>query len=621
MTIRTSDLDFTSIKESLRSFLEQQDEFKDYDFSSSGLSYILDVLAYNTHINGLTANLAINESFLSTSQLRGSVLSHASMLGYTPKSKTAAEAKVLASVIIPGGPTQVAFPAGTRFSGGVDGSNYEFQNTETVFSPRGENDTYTFDLNIKEGSRVEKNFIVGTASDENVYLIDDKNIDTTTLKVIVYDNANNLSVYTAYSNIDKVATINENSSVYMIKEISNGGYELLFGDGNVLGKAPIAGNLIKISYLRTQGAVANGVTSFVSSGLLLDGTYYPVATTTLSESSGGAEKENIRTIKKRAPLSFTTQNRLVTADDYKSMILKNYSSHIRDAITWGGNDNIPPEYGKVFVSLNYRDNVSDEVQQQEENAIRTSLIKNLAIMSIDAEFVKPVTTHLELSVTFNVDAAQKSYSLEAMKSAVNTLIVSYTSSNLNKFNSVFRRSNLLAEIDGLSQYILNSKVDVRIQQRINMDKIISDIESQLSQNGIDDTEFEDFVEQDYTVNFPTTLASPDKDDHIITSTVFKSGGTNVIIKNELGSTKLQLVDLDGIVRISNVGTYSPAKGVVSISALKVDKGGYVGEGIKISATPANQSTIRPLRNYILSLDESELKISAYNDKGASEISL
>ena len=618
MTVKTSDLDFASIKSSLKAHLQQQTEFADYDFEASGLSRILDVLAYNTHINGLTANMAVNESFLGSSQLRSSVLSHAETLGYTPKSKTSSAVTLSATVSIPSGPDTITIPAGSVFTGDVDDTTYTFTNLNPA-SASNVSDTYTLSIPVVEGSIKTKTFAVGNELDVQTYVIPDKKIDISTLRVVVYDNFTNVDIFNTYYNINNVATIDDDSRVYMIRETSNGYYEMFFGDGNILGKAPVAGNKIEIAYIVSNGSLANGADTFTGPNIAFEDEFYQLNITTTSPSAGGSEKESISSIKLNAPRGYTTQNRLVTANDYRAMILKNYSTYIRDAITWGGNDNIPPQYGKVFISLNYRDGVSEEVKAQQQTQMTNQLISNLSIMSIDAVFVEPEETFLELQTVFNLDASQTSTSVEQMKSIVNSTIQTYMLSDLSNFDSVFRRSNLLTRIDAISPAILNSRMTVKMQQRINMDQIIADIEAQLTANGV--TEFDDYIEQDYSIDFPVMLAEPDKDDHIVTSSVFKSNGQNVLIKNKLGSTQLQLLDVDNVVKIANVGYYEPANGKVYLNALRIDKIGYVGTGVKMSATPANQSTIRPLRNYIITYDSGASSTQGFVDYGATKVLL
>ena len=615
MTINTSDLDFYDIKSKLKTYFRNSGEFEDYDFDASGLSNILDVLAYNTHINGLTANMSINESFLSTSQLRSSVVSHAESLGYSPKSITAARAIVDVSISIPSpAPDSFTLARGTSFFASIDETNYEFFTTEN-YSAVNDGDTFTFTgVTLVEGKNKLKTFL----ADSNIdvpYVIPDSTIDTSTMLVNVFPNGTT-DQSNVYLDIKRVATITDDSRVYMVRESHNGDYEIIFGDGNVLGIRPETGNVIKVEYIATNGAAANGAKLFTLNEF--GETEYVIDVTTTSNSAGGSDIETLQSIKLNAPLAYSAQNRLVTADDYTGLILSGYGAYVNDVTTWGGNDNVPPQYGKVFVSLNFLDGVDDSSKTMVEDMIKSQLTSNLSIMSIDTEFVEPQYTYLELQTFFNIDPVKNTTTPEVLQTQVDELIQSYMSVNLNQFNSVFRRSNLLSDIDGLSTAILNSRMDVKVQQLIDITQLVADLEAAQAAAGIP---FDTYIEQDYTLNFPVILSAPDKDEFVVTTTVFKSDGLNVLVKNELGSTRLQLVDLNGVVRIPNIGSYDPAKGEVFLSALRVDKAGYVGEGIKVSATPANQSTISPLRNYIFTLDSEASTTKGTVDSGVTKVLL
>ena len=614
MTINTSDLDFNDIKSKLKTYLRNSGEFDDYDFNTSGLSNILDVLAYNTHINALTANLSINESFLSTSQLRASVVGHADTLGYSPKSRTAARATVNVKITVPSpAPATFTLARGSEFTTSIDDIGYRFFTTEsyTVSSTTGE---FEFlNIPIVEGRMKARTFLANSSQGIS-YVIPDENIDTGTLSVTVQDNSTS-PTSVVYQDLNTAITIKDDSTVYMVGEAPNGYYELFFSDGHVLGQRPVEGNVINVSYVSTNHIEGNGAKTFTLNEF--GGAGYTIETTTVSNSAGGSDRETMSSIKLNAPRSYTAQNRLVTADDYQSLIMAKYSNYLRDVVAWGGNDNVPPQYGKVFVSLNFNDDVDDNVIQTEKTRIQQELAANLSIMSIDLEFVDPQETYLELQTLFNVDAL-KANQAQTLETDVHSLITNYVDTELSTFNSVFRRSNLLTQIDNLSTSILNSRMNVRIQQRIPVDELLTTLNEQRVAAGMGVT---DKLEQDFIVNFPVLLADPDKDDHVITSSVFKSNGQNVIIKNKLGSTKLQLVDMDDVVKIDNIGVYDPAKGEVCLIALTVDENSYVDGSIKISATPANQSTITPLRNYIITLD-TDLSITRSNlDAGTVKVQL
>ena len=605
MTIQNSELDFFQIKSELKNYLEKQSEFQDYDFEASGLSNILDVLAHNTHINGLTANMAINESFLSSAQLRSSVVSHAETLGYSPKSQTAATAIV--SITLSGQPNNLGtltLAKNTQFITEIDEVDYTFINTEECIATHDSlTDTYVFrtlsgseNIQLKQGKVKTKTFIVGDTSDEAVYVIPDSNIDTTTMMVKVFDNFNSTS-FQVYNNINDVSTITDESKVYIVREISNGFYEMFFSDGNVLGLAPSANNVIQVEYISSNGSVANGGSTFTLAEQ--PDTSYTLTPTTVSVSAGGADRETISSIKLNAPRSYTAQNRLVTANDYTAMISSNYGSYLKDVATWGGNDNVPPKYGTTFVSLVFLDNTSDIVKTQVKSLIESQLTSNLSIMSIETEFVDPLETYLEIQTSFNVDPLKNLTTLEALQSQVNSFVSTYVSTNLGTFGAIFRRSNLLSEIDNLSSAILNSKMDVKIQQRITP-----------SLN----------IEKDYVLNYPCALSTTDKDTHVVTSSVFKNPTHgNVVIKNELGSNRLQMLDLDGVIKIQNIGSYDASKGEVKLNALNISQ--VSGDSLKVSTVPANQSTISPLRNYVITLDEEISIASGSIDTGSTKVLL
>jgi hypothetical protein len=613
MTINTSNLDFSDIKSKLKTYLRSSGEFEDYDFNASGLSNILDVLSYNTHINALIANLAINESFLTTSQIRASVIGHAEALGYSVKSRTAARATIRVELTIENPPATFTLNKGTMFLSSIDDIGYQFLTIEPYTVDISQDNTFIFEnVQIVEGKMNKRTFFANDA-DNVSYVIQDENIDTSTISVKVKDNATSPN-FVAYHDIQTVTTINDDSTIYMVNETPNGYYDITFSDGNVLGKRPVRGNVIEVSYISTNHLNGNGAQKFTPNDL------DDVVVTTLSPSAGGSERESLNSIKLNAPRAYAAQNRLVTADDYRALIQARYSNYVRDVISWGGNDNLPPQYGKVFVSLNFRDNVSDEVIVTEKNNIRQELAANLSIMSIDLEFVDPQKTYLELQTKFNIDPFKVTQS-QSLETDVKSLINAYVRNELNTFDATFRRSNLLTQIDNLSPAILNSRMTVRMQQRIDIQGLIEIKEKQLEDNGVLPEDFDTYYESDHVVNFPVYLAQPDKDDYTVTSSIFKSNGQYFVIKNKLGSTQLQMVDLNDVVKISNVGSYDPGLGQVKINSLLVDKDGFVGSDIKISATPANQSTVTPLRNYIITLDEEVSSVMSRIDTGEIKVTL
>lgn len=605
--IKSTDLDFDTIKNQLKTKLKEQTEFSDYDFEASGLSNILDVLAYNTHFNGLTANFALNESFLTTSQLRSSVVAHAESIGYVPTSYVSSQAKLNLSITVPTTPrpTTITLPRNSQFTSSVNDVSYTFQTRENFTATDDGSGTYQFTtaesdtaIPVFEGTEKTKTFFVGEKEDVQIYVIPDVTIDTSTMRVRVFDTATS-TTFTTYTNINQAVRITNDSTLFQIKEVPNGYYELIFGDGLSSGKAPVAGNKIIVDYLSTQGPTANGATVFTTDvAVTVNSVQYDLTATTASSSSGGAFKEGIESIRRNAPLAFGSQRRLVTAEDYTGQILSNYGSFLDDAIAWGGHDNEPQVYGRVYVGLKFKDNIDADTQQTVKDTITTDLTSNMSIMSITTEFVDPVTCNLELSTFFNLDPDLTSSTQRAVENLVQTTVNSHFSTKLNKFNKVFRRSTLLTEIDDLDVAILNSRIDVKVQQ-----SFVPSLN----------------VQRTYTISFPTTLAANDDVNHIITSTNFTFNSKVCSIKNLLKSNKLQIISQDNTVEADNIGEYDEAKGTVTLTGFNPT--GINGSAIKVTATPANQSTIRPLRNFVLNIDTSKSSSTAILDFQNTKVNL
>lgn len=608
VNIKSTDLDFNRIKEQLKTHFLASDEFADYDFEASGLSNILDVLAYNTHYNALIANFALNESFLTTAQLRSSVLSISESLGYIPRSKTAAYATVNLSVTITSlsRPGTVTLPAGSQFTATVDDISYVFQTIEDHIAVDNGSGFYQFltstgssTIYIYEGVFRTKTFIADSASTP-VYIINDDTMDTSTAKVQVYA-TRNTGLFETYLPLATAQTVTADTRYYTLREAPNGSYEITFGDGITTGKTPQSGEVIRVTYLSTSAATANSARDFIAqSEITVDDTDYSISVTTLSRSAGGSDKESIESIKSNAPISFASQNRLVTANDYIALITRNFGSFLDDVTAWGGEDNVPADFGNVYVALKFIENITDEVKQVVRDQIVSNLSDTLSIMSIDTKFTKTVTTYIETETFFNFDPSLTNITAGATERAVQNVVNNYFTTNLNKFNSTFRRSQILADVDDISEAILNSRMDVKVQQRIT---------PTLSQN------------LSYSIQYPVSIAAPEATSHIITSTQFITNGKTCIIRNRLNSNILEIATIDGDIVFTNIGTYNPLNGAVNIVSLAPTSIIGASNYIKISAVAANQSTIRPLRNYVLSLDTERSFASAQIDYQEIKVSL
>ena len=587
-TIRSTQLDFDTIKGRLKDFLKQQTEFQDYDFEASGLSNILDVLAYNTHFNGLTANFALNESFINTAQLRSSVVALAEGLGYVPTSFTSSQAALNLSVLVTASnrPTAITLPRGTTFSSSVDGVAYTFQTRENFVGTDDGNGTYQFlnangetGIPVFEGTEKTKTFFVGDTTDQQIYVIPDVTMDTSTIRVRVFPTSSATTFDTYLNIVDGIRITNE-SAFYQIKETPNGFYEIIFGDGISTGLAPKAGNKIVIDYLSTVGSTANGAATFSTEAVVtVNSVNFNVTTTTESISAGGSFKESIESIRQNAPIAFSSQRRLVTAEDYKALVQTKFGAFLDDVISFGGADNVPRVYGKVFIGLKFKDSITLDTQQTVKDRITTELTDNLAIMSITTDFVDPITTNMIISTTFNLDPDLTSLTPQAMEAQVQNTINNFFTTNLKRFDKVFRRSNILTLIDALDPAILNSKMEVQLMQGF-----IPTLNTSLQ----------------YKIIFPVILATPDDSTFTVTTTNFTFNNKTCFIRNKLSSNKLQVITIDGVVEVDNIGSYESSTGTVTLVGFKPS--GFNGSQIDVKVIPANQNTVRPLRNFILDID-------------------
>lgn len=588
--IKTSELDFDTLRESLKEYLGNHKDLQDADFEGSVLSQILDVLAYNTHINALTANFSINESFLDSSQLRSSIVSHARPLGYTPNSKTGSIATVdITALAVPDGTGTLTLPKYSSFTASIDNASYTFVNTEQVTADS--TTSYIFeDVDIKQGKVKTKSFYVdNTTDDYPIYVIPDENIDTDTMEVVVRDGISSTSIET-YTLITQVSELDSDSQVYFLHESPRGYYEIAFGEG-IIGKRPAPGSIIEVTYLSTSGADANNAKTF-STSVEVDNLSLSVAT--VSASAGGTSKETNESIRFNAPLLRASQNRLVTTNDYSAFI-QNQVSNIEALNVWGGEDNDPVTYGHVFIAAKPvgSDALSDSVKEQ-----LTTLIRRKSVIDLRTQFVDPTYAYLNISGSVTFDASKTSLSSTQLEAAIADRISTYGTSTLSNFNSTFYLSSLLTHIDDYSDAILGSDASVDYQLRL------------FPTLGANDTY------SIYTVGeikSPSAVASSSR---VIQSTGFSTivNGETVtaFIRNKSGSTTLEMYYVSGSteVIISNTGSFDATSGKITVGPFQPSALLSATKGIQFTITPADDAVINPLRNLLLVIDSDESKVVA-----------
>lgn len=590
-TIKSTSLDFDAIKNNLKTFLAEKEEFADYNFEASGLSNILDVLAYNTHYNGLTANFALNESFLGTAQLRSSIISLAEGIGYIPDSKTSSQAIIKMSVNlsgVSGRPANLQLGSGFKFNATVDTTEYVFQTQENLTASDNGEGLYIFkdasgsdNIKVYEGVERVKTFLVNRKEDNAVYIIPDTSIDIDTAVIRVYESASS-SVFATYTSLLKATTISENSTLYILKESPNGFFELSFGNGTTLGKAPEAGSKVTVTYLAASGSASDTAKTFEpQSQVQVSGSGYSVSVTTVSNAVGGGEKESLESIRKVAPFQYASQNRMVTAVDYSTLVLRNFSTLIKDIQSFGGEDALNPKFGTVFMSILFNSDVDTTTIATTKESI-VDLAEQLSVASFNIEFEDPIKTFVETQTFFQFNPNLTTLSRNTIQDNVTDTIDTYFENNTGKFSQSFRRSNLLTLVDDVSPAILSSRSNIKIQRRFI--PTLTAI-------------------QDHTLRYAADIADTDDVNYVITSSAFTYKNKTCILRNKLKTNKLEVFNQDDReVIVDNVGSYS--SDTVSIVGLQIDN--FVGAEtfIKVSAKPANESAVTPLRNDVLEHDKS-----------------
>ena len=465
-----SDLDFDLIKTNLKVFLrEYRDKnnapiFTDFDFEGSNWSILLDVLAYNTHMNAYLANMILNEMFLDSAVKRASAVSLAKHLGYTPLSTRSARATITFNVNNPtGSPNFLTLEKYTPFTTIINGTTYTFINLNPI-TIQPNNGVYTFEnIEIVEGLPLEYVFRVNVPGPGEKYVIPNNDVDTTTIKVNVQKSFSDTTLTSFNQSVD-ITQISSESEVYFLEENALENYELYFGDG-VIGKKLDSGNLIRVQYLLSSGDLCNVVNTidqtFDCAVNISGGTIENIIT--VENSHGGAAKEDITSIKFNASRFVTANDRAVTAEDYKALV-QAYYPLAESVATWGGEEANPPEYGTVFISLKPYEGYT--ISNNVKNEIQNNILKNKKTVTIRTTFVDPEYFYVNISVNVKYNSKTINISPTDLKNSVIQIITQYFSTDLQKFDKDFVFSKLSKNIDNINNSIIGNLMVVKLQKRI-----------------------------------------------------------------------------------------------------------------------------------------------------------
>ena len=594
-----NNLDFTDIKTALKEYMRAQTDFTDYDFEGSAISQILDVLAYNTYYTAFNTNMVVNELFLDSATLRDNVVSLAKQLGYTPKSITSPKASVSMALTFTGtAPAEVAIKAGSGFVTNYDGSLYRYVLKENMRVSVANNVATFTDIPIYEGSQIVTNKVVNTSLKDQRFVIDNLGVDINTLNVRVYQAANS-SIFKDYKQANNVLDIGASDEVFFVSEIEDEKYEIFFGDG-VLGKKLENNNLVQMSYIVTNGSSTNGAKTFTFNGLMEDenGTTVTLpfsisSISTTSVASGGADIETIDKIKYNAPKFYNSQNRAVTGNDYKA-IVRNLYPATSDVIVFGGEDQVPPAYGKVFLSVKPTEAAS--LSSFTKNELTTEL-KKYTVASIRPEFVDPSILFLELTSNIYYTGTKTQLLPTEIATKASTAIVEYLkTSQTEKFNGKFRYSKFIGVIDN-SDLSINSN-DTTVMMR-------KDFIAQINASS--------YYEICYQNAFYVDCNNP-----VVSSTgftVFEFPTYTSYLEDRNGKIVLYRLDPvsgDKILLDDSVGTIDYEKGEIEMTNFTILKGTFSDNRIELRVKPANKD-IEVKREMYLDVDVSKSKFVAYKE--------
>jgi len=588
--INVTTLDFDDIKINLKTFLSGQTEFQDYDFEGSAMSVLLDVLAYNTHYNALYNNLAINEMFLDSARKRNSVVSLSKMLGYSPRSATCAQATITLTVSAPSsGATILTLPAYTPFNTTIDGKNYTFYTTGsvTVTSITG---VFVFqNLVITEGTPLTFNTTVGT---NTRYIIPNSDIDLNTLTIRIQDSATS-SVYTTFAKADSLVNVNSTSKSYWVKEIDDALYEITFGDGN-LGMQLDVGNIVHMNYFVSSLDAPNKARQFTYGGPTLIPSAQ-ISITTIGAAANGASSEDIDSIRFNAPRMYASQNRCVTPDDYKSIVYSLFSD-AASVTCWGGEDNNPPVYGKVYICIKPKD--ADKLTTTQKSGLISSILQSRNVVSVVPVIVDPEYINIAVTTTvyYNEQATAKTAS--EIAGIVTNTINAYNVNELDRFDGVFRFSKLSKLIDNSDPSITNNITTILLRRALVVRYNTS---------------------AQYLLNLINPIWSAGQPEESFKSTGFYIAGSDEI--HYLDDDGVQYVRLfrygtNGIKIIVNptIGNIDYTNGVVDIKNLNITA--LANLDLELSIRPLSNDVVSALTQ-IAHIPPEHLKVTAIPDPTAS----
>ena len=592
-----TNLDFDQIKTSIKDYLRANSTFTDFDFEGSNFSVLIDTLAYNTYITAFNSNMIVNESFLDSATLRENVVSLARNVGYVPRSRSAAKAVVSFDIASSSTSAQIVLKAGLVCVGAVDNTSYTFSVPEDITRNNVNGSASFNNVEVYQGIYLTKEFVVDNSTNQR-FILNNPNIDTSTIVVKVGTRE--------YKQVDNIFTVDSNSEIYLLQEIADEKYELLFGDG-IIGKKLETGTTVKVSYITTDGEDGNGPSLFSYSGTTTDSSdilVTPSGTVTVStvdRAAGGSSIESIDSIKYFAPRVYSSQYRAVTARDYEAIIQKIYPNTESVSVV-GGEELDPPQFGKVLLSIKPKNGISIS------DFIKTEILNDLkqyAVSGINQEIIDLKLLYVELDSDVFYNSSRVS-NVQDLNARVVSALDKYSQSvDLNKFGGRFKYSKALQVIDNVDTAITSNITRVKMRRNINC--IVNtfaqyeicfgnQFHKEIGSYNIKSTGFKIAGEPD-TVYF-VDVSSEDSDIGILS-----------IVKPTLDPNTFEVVK-------KSIGTVDYKKGEILINTINIVSTSLDENIIEIQAYPESNDVIG-LKDLYLVFDVSKSTINMVKDTIAS----
>jgi hypothetical protein len=593
--LSVSELDFDNIKSNLKTFLQNQSEFQDYDFEGSGFAILLDLLAYNTHYLGFNANMLANEMYLDSADIRKNIVSLAKMLGYTPTSPKAPTASIDILVNNASG-TSITMAKGTTFTTSVDGTSYQFvTNAAHTITPS--SGVYRFSsIPIYEGTLVTFKYTVDTSDPDQKFIIPSANADTSTLRVQIQNSVSDTTTAT-WTKATGITSLDNTTKVYFLQEGEDGKFEVYFGDGTI-GQSLSDGNIVILEYIVSNKTEANGASTFTLSGSV--GSFTDVTITTVSSAQGGAEAQTKESIRYNAPLQYARQDRAVTTSDYETLVQELYPN-AQSVSAWGGEDDETPVYGVVKIAIKAAS--GSTLTDTTKESIVTQL-QRYNVASVRPVIVDPETTSIILTSNVKFDEKATTKTADTLKSEITTAISNYNTNTLQKFDGVFRHSKVTGLIDDVDTSILSNVTSLLVRKTFTPTLSSSTRYDIYFRNGI----------------YNPHAGHKSGSGGVISTSGFKvPNDNNVYFLDDDGNGNIRRYYFVGSVRtyVNNTqGTVNYATGQITVNSLTVASveniRGASSTAIEVTVEPASYDIV-PVRDQILDIDTANSTITVEAD--------